>query len=299
MIDKEHNWACFTTYKLIDGGAERFRLMEPFLNYYSKYWGIKRFVLFIGVVEGVKIDSITERIKGFSDSDGLHISVHAYKTPRNIRTGEWTSKKRVIFKHVDKKILEPEYNRVLNIDSDEFIRVPKQLEPNRETICTHMIEYVPNEIFDLSKDMRWCVQPFYYRVKYSIIKKSRKFSNLIGHAGCKVYYVKRKRVLNPWEHSGKKAPKGRACKDLCNEQYTEEEVVDILNKNNICYHMAVLDKNFYIKDKSVLFVESQTDQTHKQSIKELERIYNDYYSSPNKMVLVDNFLKTYWRNYNG
>lgn len=326
MSGIKNNWALITTYKVMKDYRTNFRFMETFLNFYEQEWGIGKFILLIGVPEECKdktkfvlrdilkwsdkeeyeyVDKFEEyNLPFFSDvkwywndaTEKRNVEVITYKTNYTTPTQQWDVVKRHLFKLVDSD-LERTYDKVLNIDNDEFLRLSADSKKNLEIIQRihfHYIDHVAQFKFQKEKDMKWCLQPWYYRINWG----GHEFKKVgLKHGACKIFWFNRDRILTPWEHSGKHR-NGSSCNifDSLNLEAFESCLGDL----NIGYHLACLDRQHYVKGKAVNHKESQTEQTAGKKLDELRLIFEKYYYKTNDYpVFVDNFLKKYWGEKDG
>ena len=230
-----------------------------------------------------------------------------YETSLSTPTSEWSTVKQILFQICDLE-LDSSYNKIVNIDSDEFIYLPHSQKP-KDFEEFHYIEHVPssnlNVNFNVEKDMKWCLQGWYYRLLFKNQHRDIKQAYEPKHGACKKFYFNRNRSLSPqwepWIHTGK-TPISHACRNVTKDNYKEF---------NIGYHLACLDYDNYRYGKSQMFKRCgasemfktpQAEDIFRSSDEKLKHSYLNHYAMSelymeyfNERTVVDNTIKDYWR----
>ena len=237
--------------------------------------------------------NLIDNIKYFK---GNKTDLLLYSTNKQTTNPEWNIIKNILFQIANLE-LDSSYNKVINIDSDEFLVLSDDRKPN-DIEEFHYIDYVsPNlgEEFNIEEEMKWCLQPWYYRqIYHHLHPKLDTVINEIFHGWCKKFAFNRSEMWKaPSIHTGK-TTLSEACKNVTKENY----------KNfNIGYHLQCLDYNHYSVGKTKMFVESQTANTFNALEEQLEHNYVNYYGMSktyrehfSNITVVDNLIKDYWSN---
>ena len=145
MLNK---WALITTYKIVEPAEINFRLMETHINFYRKKWNVQKEILLIGLPKELHQKNnhfgktIFDRIKKINHNidyvikkyDNINMDflsnvtyyksmftdVIMYETNLSTKTSQWNSIKNILFNICDIE-LDTSYNKIINIDNDEFI----------------------------------------------------------------------------------------------------------------------------------------------------------------------------------
>lgn len=242
----DNNFLIITSFK------NKWDYFNLFVNYYNKEWFCSNFYINFGYssidylilfFEKLKIDKndINNYLKSYKNFHyklslgDIEVIFYCYLTNEFGSPNEWNKTKNEIFNIADKKI-DIKFNRILNIDSDEYLQtmdINSILNGEINEKVFHFVEYIPNRnIFSLDSDMNWCTQGWYY----SIIGKGS--SDIITN-GNKLYYFNRSDIKNPWIHVNKM----KNCKAEI-EIYGDNdlEINDIINNNDICFHFSTPDE---------------------------------------------------------
>ena len=343
-MSNNDKWALITTYKVLNPAGINFQFMETFINFYRKKWNVKKEILLIGIPENLIkqnpmiLDPITRRLEDLgaltetttvkpielqvpniepsrlrtflkdikyysSETTDFVLYITNYSTSLE----EWDIIKRILFTLCDMR-LDPSFNRVINIDNDEFLFLNSD-RPVEEEESFHFVDFVPpksGESFDSSKPFRWCIQPWYCRKEYLCVEHGEHDYDRVDHVWCKKYRFDRKYIFDPWNHMSH-SNDCKACDVIDNKVGDPDNLQSTLHNINRCYHLSVLDEEHYIKGKSVNFQESQTDKTHNAKIQQLIKNYKNYYSeetfrpvgehkTPRRQTFYDDSLKKFWAN---
>jgi len=309
-------WALISTYKIYEDPNASCRFLETFLNFYRQRWGITKFVLLFGIPHSVDkscFRSIENRLlaleqnrivsiqnlgvdklpylnqctlnRNLSECDPS-IDYLVYETSYSTRGMDWYSTQKRLYQFVD-NYLGSNYNRILNVDSDEFLCYDYPNNPNVNELVKerfHFVDFVSSQSFDSKQDLRWCVQPWYFRKG---LPKEEFEADGIHHGLCKTFRFRRRHFKANSYHSGA-SKKGDSCNMISTNHF--EKVT-----GNICFHLNVLDREHYMKVKARLFTRMHTGATFGKTDSELEAIFERYYlNTGDYPVITDNFLKKYW-----
>tara|TARA_B100000575_G_scaffold184579_1_gene148454 strand:- start:8839 stop:9861 length:1023 start_codon:yes stop_codon:yes gene_type:complete len=339
-MNNNDKWALITTYKVLTPAEINFQFMETFINFYRKKWNVKKEILLIGIPKNLIeqdpkiLKPITRRLEAVGaltesttvkslklhvdnvDLARLNTIISAvnyysskttdfvlYTTNHSTSEKDWNAIKEILFKICD-TMLDPSYNRVINIDNDEFLFLDQERAAEEEE-SFHFVDFVPprsGKLFDSTAPFRWCVQPWYCRKEYLCAEHNERDHESIDHVWCKKYRFDRKHILDPSEHMGY----NHNCK-ACDVVDNAKNLSEALHSVNRCYHLSVLDEEHYLKGKSINFQESQTDKTHNVNLRQLIKNYNYYYSeetfrpvgehkTPRRQTFYDDSLKKFWAN---
>lgn len=310
---QKDNWALIATFKKNESTLQSFRLLESFIEFYKREWGIKKFVLLIGIAQGLDKKDIVGRINKYDDSfretiyfpfnytflknaiyfrskkeENISVDCLFYDTNAGSTWQEWNNVKNMIFSATNDS-LDKKYNKVVNIDNDEFLFVPDKRLLNKSEMHFHYIEYIPGDIFDLKNDMRWSLQPWYERKRYN-----GKNLNVLTHGACKKFWFDRKSILEPWNH--KKG--GHICSLIGDDvNINVSEAKKILNENYFAYHISTLDKEHFMKSKGIKFSKRAfyKEQDQFKTRMQLEDFWKNYCIDVEYPIIVDNRMKEYFK----
>jgi len=282
--------------------------METFVNFYVKKWNVKKTILLVGITEDSFSNNsqrfILDRVRklnnhpfekqkikmqkeyyfcnslNYYSSD--NVCVLTYKTNVSTAHHEWNWIKDALFSLCDYHLLEKDYNKVINIDNDEFLVMKKgKLPADKESF--HFIEHVPpllEESFKWDNKMKWCIQGWYYRTL------QQRCAAGLSHGTCKKYNFSRKNMVSlPFHHTGK-TPIAENCKKFD---------INKLEESNVCYHMGVLDYSHYRDGKTINHDGNQMGESYEQATKTSEKNYTMYYQNPeSEYVTIENdYIKKY------
>lgn len=305
------NWCLITTYK------DNFDFMESFVKYYNQEWGIKKFYFIIGITKKSFPEKIIKRIQKLNRGPLLNIEYILFNTNEIVSESLWGKQKKKYFSILNKSIPD-KYYKFLNIDNDEFYYVKnKNILKDREELHFHFVEFVPREIFDLMHDFRWSLQGWFYRVnsfkdkENVVVKKQIRLNELlkikrdmtekngatplnnITHQWCKVINFKRKNIMNCLRHEDG----GNLCMKIKKIKKTSN-ILNLLKANYFCYHLAILDKDYFI-NKKPKWLNPRTNKIKHQAgdiNTNIEDYFKMYYTHTNVYTFKDNFLKKFWDN---
>lgn len=302
------NYHLITTYKLSKDKKLSFSFFNTFINFYRKEWNVKKEIILIGIPQEIinsdtsiqdflinKIGKISnlrtlksEKIEGINRPHINNVVYYSteqtdfilYITDTQTNYSSWNEIKTILFS-ICKSRLVNNIDRVINIDNDEFL-VKGRGEKQELKTSFHFLESVPPDIgksFNINEDMKWCVQPWYYRHSW----KNNKYNGNIEHNGCKLYSFNKEDTCSPWNHTNG------------NNIHCEQFDIKDIEKFNVAYHLSCLDYEYYLKVKTKNFKESQTDETYLKQEAEIKNTYKKYYSNTKEYpVVINNFLRTYW-----
>jgi hypothetical protein len=236
---------------IITSFKDKWDFFNLFIHYYNNEWccndfyinfGYSSFDYLISFFDKLKINKsiIVDKI---SSNNGVHyylsigdidITFYCYKVNKFGSPNEWNKTKKIIFDIAD-KIIDKKFNRILNIDCDEYLQTMNLddiLSGNISEKVFHFVEYVPNELpFSKENDMTWCTQGWYY----SIIGAGKKD---IITTGNKLYKFNRSSISFPWIHVNKT--------NNCNAEIeiyknVNGNINNIIYNNDICFHFSTPD----------------------------------------------------------
>ncbi len=302
------NWALITTYKIVDPPETHFRFMETFVNFYEKKWNVTKTILLVGIATEVVTDMGANKIlsrvydmnegkvsgpyrigvvncpdfcKNLTYYEGLKTDILFYDTNFSTSHDEWNQIKDVLFQVCD-NVLDPRYNKVINIDNDEFLCMPSWKKPV-ERMGFHFLEFVPPKIeeeFSWDKDMTWCEKGWYYT-------GASRGKNKVSHGICKKYKFDRYNGAMGVSciHTGQ-TETSPACMNFDPKN---------IHKDNICFHLGVLDYEHYYKGKATNHDGNQMGEKHEEALKSAKDNYINFYSNPhsNFKLITDNYIKKY------
>jgi len=336
---EKDKWALITTYKVLEPADINFQFMETYINFYRKKWNVTKEILLVGVpeelIEKDYLTQIASRIAGplvadLSNIDKANFSVstqfnvqtnipidpffrdiHYHSSPKtdvifyttNYSTSneEWDIIKNTLYT-ICNRVLDPSYNRVINIDNDEFLFLDSERPPQVEE-WFHFFEHAacpPGTSFDSKQDLLWCPQPWYCRRK----RLSDLEEKTITHTGCKKYKFARKDMVltnstgPSWRHTTHESTSA-ACNLVDLASANNLEPGDLMPHINRCYHLGVLDEDHYTLGKAIQYSATQTElDSRKAELQELREHYANYYSRDaiDFETIVDNSLQEYWVN---
>lgn len=341
-MNDNKKWALITTYKVLEPPEINFQFMETFINFYRKKWNVEKEILLIGVPENLIeknpkiLQPILKRLKALGAFDDgvreelielpVNLTIHTqaylknisyftsaktdfilYRTNHSTSLSQWNIIKKLLFEICNQK-LDASYNRVLNIDNDEFLFLDSDREP-KDKEHFHFVDYVPpnsGESFDSNLPFQWCLQPWYCRSQFFSSQEKEQNVHKISHGWCKSFAFKRSEIFNPWRHHGSEFDDD-VCKHVDQISNNEDNFLDEFHNTNRCYHLSVLDEEHYIRGKALNYQESQTDDTYQQKINKLIENYENFYSKESLMnqtkdqnfrykTFYDDTLKKYWVN---
>jgi len=238
-----------------------------------------------------------------------------YTTNYSTSNAEWDIIKNTLFQ-ICNKMLDPSYNRVINIDNDEFLFLDSERAPQVEE-WFHFFEHAAfptGTSFDSKQDFLWCLQPWYCRVLSGAAAHRPPENNpsAIMHNGCKKYRFARE-DLSPfpnWVHRTD-GPSSAACNLMDLASANNLDLGGLIPHINRCYHLGVLDEDHYVFGKAIQYSATQTSLDSREAeLQELREHYANYYSrdainailksDPRKFrrldIVVDNSLQEYWVN---
>jgi len=191
-------------------------------------------------------------------------------------------------------------DRILAVDSDEYLYHARVSDVKARSACLfHFLDHVPQAKFSLRNDMRWCVQPWYYAAhRIGPIHRTYAMDRSLSH-WCKVFDFTREGFCKRgygWEHLPltNVSLDGTVCTQfdqLCASSRRASNTVSadsVLESSCICFHLAVLDKEFWISHK---LESGYTDCNHN-----IRGEFDELYLQPKFPTLINNTLKDYWRN---
>lgn len=305
LLRDPDKWCVITTYK------NNFELMEAFVGFYRRQWGIRRFYFLIGIT-GSHDPIPTGRINRLGEVCDAEIYTLTFSTRDIIPRHVWGAQKRQYFTELNSVIPE-QYTRVLNIDNDEFYSVQRasSLDESPE-LHFHVVEFIPNETLHRSAPLRWSLQGWFYRANFFRrvdVAEVRAFispaelallerdlphndesSLQITHQWCKVVRFDRKQILTPWAH----ADGGPLCSAI-QQLGSAEEMVALLHANHLCYHVGVLDRQhlLHVKPK---WLNTATGYTRTQTgdLRNGRDLFRLYYDELPARTFEDERLRPYW-----
>ena len=288
---------------LITTFKDRFELMEFFVNYYSRYWKIRKFVFLMGYTGLRDVELIKERIariaphtaasdsiiipdraeadmseivyaKAAGNRGGVSIDLLRYRHPRYVEVRKFNDVALPLARKIALAHLDAKYSRIFLTDNDEFYYSPS---PGATLLkgweIFHFMEYVPHDSFSADKDWRWCVQGWYHNPRLKEVFKKGLFCR-----HCK--YLKFARAHCRFGHCGNNEG-GGSCRDI---RSTPAAKLNLL-KEDVCFHLSVRGKEELAADKL-----QQGYVTSESNFREEAVLFKE----PPFPVITENFLKKYY-----
>ena len=312
FLQKENRWFLVTTFK------DQWALMESFLNFYRSIWKIDKFVLMMGYTEEACKQRIIERLGRLCattpepcekvehevlpqifenvvqyrfDSTEITICLVCYKTTRCTPTLVFDRKIRTRLHLIADAIIPPCYNRVLEIDNDEYLYAKSMHRIRRQSQhLFYFLDYLPSRHFQPNADMYWSLQGMLHRkgelyLKTGKIIHTSKVFSFIRRPGLSrhVHWFNLQRSCGSFYPL---LPIRNVCsltEKLVNAQRLNEAKQKLMY-NGVCFHCPVLDLESIEHEKGIQF-DQATGGYSTENFRRYARFRKDI---PN---IMDNFLR--------
>ena len=135
----------------------------------------------------------------------------------------------------------------------------------------------------------------YLKLQSDLSEQTNKMKVAVTHQWCMLVRFERKYLVKkPWEH----LDNGIKCNEI-KEAQSMEEVSKILRENYFCYHLGIIDKDYFLHSKPKWINTTTKEKKHQAGDfgnLSPELYFNKYYKETTTPIIKDNLLKQYWMN---